>query len=647
MLRPLASRLLFALSLGLIFVTPSYGVINPTLQPSHLADRYLNVLSCRVTSIDTTALVAVLKVEGASKGAFAAKTITMTARDKGLADAILSLRKGQSIVAYVGKTRRRHEKDILYYIGGSVWYTATMADGDVGAGKWTILASADEGKDPSSREIMFGTFNGKVETLWEMMQDTAQGVSYYPAVPFTSFSAKTIASFDKAVRGVAIYDVNGDGKCDLFACSTGGNRLFIQNTEGVFVDSTDAFGLKATANVACSFADVDGDGDADVLLDGVLYRQAKGRLIPTDDVPTDGKCLSASFMEYNGDGYPDVVVSRPDKGLALYVNPGKTGGAFADRTEASGLADETGSKGLTGYFEVCDWDIDGRSDLIYVTGPGFLLWQDEDGVFESSEITDQVDGFDGGTAAFAVIARPNLPSAYLVASDHKNLVCEDEGQIIDVTGAGNEIQDPVTGLLMALAEDLNADGTVDLYAASRLKGISSFYVANRGYASFMLPEKYAAGKVVPPNVYNRAAWGLAAGDVNGDGALDVLVGGLDGKLSLLVNQTLTSRPKQVEPSTTHDIRKQIQTRIVTAKFASGKGMLGSRLTLLDGDGKSVTHRWTGTNIGVGCCGPAQLTLAVREPGSYTLHLRLGDGTVHKQQLTITGKTPRHQVLTFR
>jgi hypothetical protein len=127
----------------------------------------------------------------------------------------------------------------------------------------------------------------------------------------------------------------------------------------------------------------------------------------------------------------------------------------------------------------------------------------------------------------------------------------------------------------------------------------------------------------------------------------VLVGGLDGKVSLLINEALTNRPDKADVSTTGDVRKQIQTRLFTIKCGADKGVLGSRLSLIDEEGRAVTHRWIGTNVGVGCCGPGEFTLAVREPGSYTLRLRLADGLTKEQKISIDEQTPKHQVLTVK
>ena len=65
---------LFALLIGLVSSTPSSAVINPSLQPGHLSDRYVHVLSCRVTAIDRSAMTARLAREegilaGISSGA--------------------------------------------------------------------------------------------------------------------------------------------------------------------------------------------------------------------------------------------------------------------------------------------------------------------------------------------------------------------------------------------------------------------------------------------------------------------------------------------------------------------------------------------------------------------------------------------------
>ena len=111
MLRWPVILILPALLVGFLVASPARGVINPSLQPSHLADRYLNVLSCRVVAVDKSALTAALEVEGVSKGDFPTKEISLTAANKGLSEAIQCLQRGQTLVACAGKNRRRHESD--------------------------------------------------------------------------------------------------------------------------------------------------------------------------------------------------------------------------------------------------------------------------------------------------------------------------------------------------------------------------------------------------------------------------------------------------------------------------------------------------------------------------------------------------------
>jgi hypothetical protein len=624
------------------------AVINPELQPVHLHRIHRAVMACRVTNLDTEELTVTLAVEEVSKGSFAPRTVTMKAADDDLLEAVLALEEGQMIVCFAGKRRPRSRRnDILYYAGGGKWYEARFVSDDEPS-RWDLLADADEDVDPTSSRIMFATFNGRVESLWEMMVDFAAGRAYFPAVPFTRFRALRIDSFDEPLRGVALHDVNGDGRPDVLACSDGGNRLYVQRGRERFLDQTAAFGLAGTRSASCSFADADADGDPDLLLDGRIYLFADGRFEVAGRLPAEAgvDLLSSAFVEIDGDGWPDVVVSRRRGGFSVYLNPAANGGTFADRTEESGLRGEEGIRSGTGYFEAGDWDLDGRVDLIYLTGPGYLLLRGEDGRFESLMIGDEGEEHETGTAAFGGISRPDSPGAFLALGDQKMLLDNDGGDLADVTRFGNEILDPATGLLMCVAEDLNADGTLDLYAASRNRGEPSVFVTNRGYGSFMLEEKYRGGKIVPSTVYNDGAWGLAAGDATGDGANDLLVAGVNGQLTLLVNETLTDRRPEPEVGTVSDERKQIQTRIVTVRVAGATGVLGSRISLSDDRNRTVAVRRIGANIGVGCSGPRARSIAVREPGAYTVQIRFADGAVVRRALVLSGDSPRHQVLTL-
>ena len=620
------------LALLILYPLTALALINPQVQPRNLFDQYNMVLGLEVTKVDSKTLTITANVVKAAKGESPGETITLKASDKKNLNEILSISEGQTLVAFAGRNRpRSRANDVLYYIGGGTWHTAQMTRTP---GEWDLTGNADEGK--SGAEIFFGVFNGAVEQLWAMAQDLAADRAYYPASPFTAFEAMEITKLDGPVRGVALFDIDSDGDLDIVATSDAGNRVFIRDADGSYKDATAERGLTETKSRSVALADADGDGDADILLNGILYQADAGVWKKTDRIPAKKDVLSAAFAELNGDGFPDVIASLEGGGLAAFLNPGEAGKPFEDATESMALPTEG-----NGYFDTGDWNGDGLTDILYASGEGLLLIQ-EGGKFNAETLGEEGEEYEFGAAVMAPIVSPDKTAAYLTMSDGKMLFDSSDEGPRDILRYGNEIQDDLPDLWMPLAEDLNADGTIDLYTTTLSEGSPNFFVTNRGYGSFMMEEKYAGGKIIPPAVYNRPAWGIAAGDATGDGANDLLTGAEDGSLILLVNTTLKNRPEKAEPSTLLDGRKQIAARIATIVLTGKKGIVGAKLELLDKDSRLVGSRRIGGNTGIGCSGPQQVSLAVREPGLHSLKVTFSDGTTATQEVDLSATQPRHQ-----
>lgn len=602
--------------------------INPSLQPMKLGSRYEAVIGTVVEERDVDAGTMQLKVTEVYSGEFAAETISVSTVEA-TRDEPIFLDDGHRIVAFVSAKRRPDE--VLFYTGGGVWQEAEIVEDEHTRWKWTVV------HDEQTVGSLFGTYNGNHGRFLEMMADLREGAYYFPPRPFQQFSQTVLGEFDEPLRGVALYDVDGDGDVDAYGCSAAGNRLYLQEGPMKFTDATAKLGLDGISGASCSFSDADADGRADLLADGAIYAQAEdGTFEKTDWLPAeaDEEVKSSAFVEINGDGYPDVIVSKVGGGLHAYLNPGKGGEAFEDATEALGLTKAAAVAGGTGFFSTGDWNGDGRMDVYYGSPPAMLLTQTEEGTFAPMRLGIDLAAFGEGpgmTGAGAIAPLwSNTAMSVIVPSDASfTLLAEVEGRLVNVITDTNELEnEPAESQISVLCEDLDADGYVDIYTGTRSGGCN--YHCNRGYGSFMRANKYAPGSF--PEAFRTGAWGLAAGDVNDDGANDVLLGGVDGRLVILVNETLSLRSADVEVN--HHGKKRYQTTILAVTVSGPVGVTGAKMELFDAEDRPVAIRTIGTNVNVGSHGSDRINLAVREDGEYNLKVTWSDGATREMPLTV-------------
>ena len=122
-------------------------------------------------------------------------------------------------------------------------------------------------------------------------------------------------------HGVSVGDFDGDGLDDLYVSQPEGlpNRLFRNKGDGTFEDVTEAAGLAILDRTSQSlFADVDNDGDQDLILltrtGPLLFRNdGKGHFTRDGDAfqfkqPLQGSLTSAAMVDYDRDGFLDLYL---------------------------------------------------------------------------------------------------------------------------------------------------------------------------------------------------------------------------------------------------------------------------------------------------------------------------------------------------
>ena len=352
------------------------------------------------------------------------------------------------------------------------------------------------------------------------------------------------------------------------------DALYRNNGDGTFVDVTEASGLQQNRGygMGCLAADYDNDGDPDLYLTNFgknqLYRN-NGDGTFTDVTSRAGVgdgswSVSASFGDFNLDGYLDLYVANYLdyqletahacflQGVHIYCGPHEYPGArdtlyrnngdgtFTDVTARAGL--HQAGKGLGTLFT--DYNSDGYPDIFVANDAvaDFLYRNNSDGTFTDVAITAGVAYNAEGRATASMGIAPGdydndgLSDLFVTnfSLEINSLFHNDGDGFYTMTTFETGLADPSFSQLGFGTQFLDADndGTLELFVAnghvwdnvSKITPSLSYkqrcqLFGNIGTGQYSdLSE--ASGAFFKRRVVAR---GVATGDYNNDGAVDILV----------------------------------------------------------------------------------------------------------------------------
>lgn len=391
------------------------------------------------------------------------------------------------------------------------------------------------------------------------------------------------------------------------------NRLFHQNADGSFTDVTEKAGLTGSGySMGVAVGDYDNDGFEDLLvtgLDRVILYHNNGDGTFTDvtartGIAVPGWSTSAGFFDYDNDGRLDLFIDRyvqwsfetarscgdeingrhychplVYQGTSSVLLHNNGDGTFTDVSARSGIAKHIG-RGLGVAF--ADYDDDGWMD-IYVANDSmqsFLYHNNHDGTFTENAIAAGV-GYDENGNAFAGMGvdfadYDNDGKPDLVVTD----LAQEKYMLFRNAGDGTFTPENNSSGLARASQistgwgvkwfDADNDGWKDLFAAQghtddEMYG-GSLILTYRQKPLLLRNEKgrFTQWTANLGSVFERA-WvgrGVAVGDLDNDGGLDLVVSNIGGPAYVLHNN---AGPRNhwigIKPRGTHSNRDGIGCRV--------------------------------------------------------------------------------------
>jgi hypothetical protein len=576
-------------------------------------------------------------------------------------------------------------------------------------------AQRDNSRPPNSAptQILIQPLPGDPDAQWSAdhaAKRKFEATGAHPGTPFSLLPAVTYSTggidsiFYDNSTWVTMADLNGDGKPEILVanmCSTfsldgcpgtGSIAVLVNNGNGTFQPAVtySSGGYFAFTVIA---ADVNGDGKPDLLVAngcfitspdqpcpnsgsvGVLLGNGDGTFQPVTNYASGGLLSWIAVADVNGDGKPDLLVSNQNGGS----NGQGSVGVLLNNGDGTFRPVQTYSSGglQSGFVVVADVNGDGKSDLLvsnlsacnHCEGNVGVLLGNGDGTFQpvvnyspvpSANVLQVADlrnngkldlvvngggSFDGGVLSVLLgngdgtfkpaVVYPtgggyNSPPVVMdLNGDHILDLAAPNGQFCANTdnsacvgvllGNGDgtfqpAVQYAVGGAALLAAGDVNGDGVLDLLTSDECNPAnctqgSVDVLLGNGDGTFQPAVSYTSGG-------NGTTW-VGTADVNGDGRLDVVVvspeaGPTEGLVGVLINNPggKTATSTTLVSSLNPSLAGQAVTFTATVSSVAGPPPNGEIVTFTNGSAFLGTAPLNG--------GAASLTTSSLPVGSLTI-----------------------------
>ncbi len=366
---------------------------------------------------------------------------------------------------------------------------------------------------------------------------------------FTDVTKKAGLAIPMYGMGVAVGDYNNDGYDDLFVTAYGQNHLFRNNGNGTFTDVTKQAGLTTPPEFGASAAWVDynRDGHLDLLVANYVDWSPQKDLYCTMDGKTKSYCTPETY---------------PGASVRLWRNRGN--GTFEDVTKKAGLYDTT-SKSLG--IAILDANQDGWPDIAISndTQPNKLYINNRNGTFTEQGVAAGIAYSEDGVARAGMgidaadYDRSGYPSLVVTNFSSQMIALyhnERNGLFVDVAPTSEIGRSSLLTLgFGCFFFDYDLDGWPDLYVADGHLDDSIERIQQRIHFAEP-PHLYhnLAGKGFEDVASSmgqsfdaaRVARGAAYGDINNDGAPDIVVTTNNGPAALFLNQGTTNHALRIK-----------------------------------------------------------------------------------------------------